>query len=81
MNVSQGTSGQPEKGRIMEEEGKQKSRERRVRREETPKDSLTIEEWAMKAYLVFQRCLGNPKVHYSLLKLIGGKRDSEERRF
>ncbi len=65
MDISQGTSGQPEDGRIMEEEDKQKAangKEKRAGREETLKDSsLTTEDWAMKAFLVFQRCLGDPE--------------------
>ncbi len=61
MNVSQGTSGQPENGRIME--GKHKAmngKEKRTGREETLKDSRpATEDWAMRAFLVFQRCLGD----------------------
>ncbi len=63
MNVSQGTSGQPEHGRIMEEEGKQNvtnGGEKGVRREEMPKASSSTEEkWAARAYKVIHVCLEN----------------------
>ncbi len=65
MDVSQGDSGQPEHGRIMEEKGKLKvtnGKEKRTGREETLKDSSpTTEEWTMRALLVFQTCLGDPE--------------------